>query len=62
VAAGRAVWKEATAVSGEARHHMLMDTAHRRMERLAEVCDALARPWTDTFSTSEFEENWYAAY
>ena len=62
VAAGRAVWKEATAVTGEARQHMLMETAHRRMERLTEVCDALARPWTETFSAPEIEENWYGAY
>jgi tagatose-1,6-bisphosphate aldolase len=62
VAAGRAVWKEATAVTGAARHHILKDTAHRRMERLTEVCDALARPWTDTFSAAEVEENWYVGY
>lgn len=62
VAAGRAVWKEATAVSGEARTHQLTHTAYRRLQRLSEVCDALARPWTETFSTPEIEENWYGAY
>jgi len=62
VAAGRAVWKEAATVTGEARHHMLTDTAHRRMERLTEVCDALARPWTDFFTVLDIEENWYGAY
>jgi tagatose 1,6-diphosphate aldolase len=62
VAAGRAVWKEAATVTGEARHHMLADTANRRMERLTEVCDALARPWTDFFTVPDIEENWYGAY
>ncbi|MEO8609333.1 MAG: tagatose 1,6-diphosphate aldolase [Chloroflexota bacterium] len=62
VAAGRAVWKEATTVTGEGRQNMLMGTSRRRMERLTEVCDALARPWTDFFNTPDIEENWYAAY
>ena len=62
VAAGRAVWKEATSVMGEARHHMLRNTAYRRMQQLTEVCDALARPWTSHFTAAEIEENWYAAY
>ncbi|MBZ0290594.1 MAG: tagatose 1,6-diphosphate aldolase [Anaerolineae bacterium] len=62
VAAGRAVWKEATTVSGEARRRMLAETAYRRMERLTEVCNGLARPWTDFFTTPDIEENWYAAY
>ncbi len=45
VAVGRAVWQEATALSGEERETFLRGTALERMRRLGELCDALARPW-----------------
>lgn len=44
VAVGRAVWKEATALTGQARVDFLRATAFERMARVAALCEALARP------------------
>lgn len=62
VAAGRAVWKEATSVSGAERGAFLSQTAHARMARLTALVDALARPWTACWAAPQVEEGWYNAY
>lgn len=62
VAAGRAVWKEATALSGAERTMFLATTARERMERLTALCDALARPWTAHWQAPVIKEGWYADY
>lgn len=49
VAAGRAVWQEATTVTGNDRQRFLERTARPRMARLTALCDALARPWTEFY-------------
>jgi tagatose-1,6-bisphosphate aldolase len=62
VAVGRAVWQEATSLSGEERSAFLRDVAYRRMKRTTDLCNALARPWTDYFSAPSATGKWYAAY
>jgi tagatose-1,6-bisphosphate aldolase len=62
VAAGRAVWKEATGLSGEARSAFLSTVARERMGRLTALCDALARPWTEFYSPPSVDGDWYKAY
>jgi tagatose 1,6-diphosphate aldolase len=60
VAVGRAVWKEATALSGEARTQFLHTTARSRMSRITQLCDALAKPWTEFYAPEPVDEKWYA--
>lgn len=62
VAVGRAVWKEAVELTGQARSQFLQEQAHDRMARITELCDALARPWTDFYMAAPLEEDWYAGY
>jgi len=62
VLAGRAVWKEAVDLSGEARLEFLRTTAVDRMVKLTEICNELGRPWTACIQQPEVEENWYAEY
>jgi tagatose-1,6-bisphosphate aldolase len=62
VAAGRAVWKEAAGLQGEARGLFLRKTAYARLERLTDLCDALARPWMDFYTPVTIGENWYEYY
>lgn len=62
VAAGRAVWQEAPGFVGEARVAFLRGTARERMARLAELCDALARPWTAAYAPPVVEVDWHARY
>jgi tagatose-1,6-bisphosphate aldolase len=46
VAAGRALWAEATAVSGVERDAFLRGTARDRLAAIRTLVDAEARPWT----------------
>jgi len=62
VAAGRAVWKEAVGLTGEARAAFLRDIVRPRLARLTALCDALARPWTDFYALPAIDSNWYARY
>jgi tagatose-1,6-bisphosphate aldolase len=62
VAAGRAVWQETPGLTGEARQVFLNGTARERMTRLAELCDALARPWTSFYTAPAAGSDWYASY
>jgi tagatose-1,6-bisphosphate aldolase len=62
VAVGRAVWKETVELSGQARLDFLRGQARERMNRITELCDALARPWTDFYTAAAIEEEWYAEY
>jgi tagatose-1,6-bisphosphate aldolase len=61
IAAGRAVWQEAVGMASETRAGFLATTAHGRLSRLTSLCLALARPWTDFYSTrAPFD--WYKGY
>lgn len=62
VAVGRAVWKEATKLTGEGRLNFLNTIAKERMERITALCDALAKPWTDFFTAPELTTDWYVSY
>lgn len=62
VAAGRAVWKEASDLSGIDRSRFLHGQARQRMRRLVGLCDALARPWVEFFTVSEPGATFYASY
>jgi tagatose 1,6-diphosphate aldolase len=62
VAVGRAVWKEATALKSTERSDFLVKTATPRMARVTALCDALARPWTEFYSTPAISSSWYPAY
>ena len=62
VAVGRAVWKEATGLNFTDRINFLKKTASVRMARVTALCDALARPWTDFYSTPIVDSSWYPTY
>jgi tagatose 1,6-diphosphate aldolase len=62
VAVGRAVWKEAVELTGEARAAFLHGLARERMARITALCDALARPWSDIFTPPAVDATWSASY
>lgn len=62
VAVGRAVWKEATSMQGAQRMAFIRDIAHRRMQRITALCDALARPWNDFYTPPALGGEWYREY
>jgi tagatose 1,6-diphosphate aldolase len=57
VAAGRAIWAEATGLSGAAREAFLRGTAARRLTELRDLVDATARPWTDIVALEQHPES-----
>ena len=62
IAVGRAVWKEAVGLSGEARAQFLRDVARQRLARLSALCDTLARPWPELYETPVVDAQWYTRY
>jgi tagatose 1,6-diphosphate aldolase len=64
VMAGRAVWNEAAELDGPARTAFLLQVATPRLQRLATLCAAHGRPWTDFYPelAQPFGEGWYASY
>lgn len=62
VAAGRAVWKEATSLPEQQRYSFLVEVAALRMKRLTEICDAMGRPWTDYYSIAQPASDWFSKY
>ena len=62
VAVGRAVWKEATEVHGQARLDFLNGEACRRMERVTALVNGLSRPWTDFYTAEDVSPEWYQGY
>jgi tagatose 1,6-diphosphate aldolase len=61
IAVGRAVWKEAIAMSGMERSEFLHKVARPRISRLASLCHALARPFTE-FYQADVSFDWYKTY
>jgi tagatose-1,6-bisphosphate aldolase len=45
--AGRSVWREVVGLAGPHREEFLTTVARPRLERLIEVAEQRARPWTD---------------
>jgi tagatose 1,6-diphosphate aldolase len=62
VAVGRAVWQEATALSGAEREQFLHQVAQPRMAQITSLCAELARPWTDCFAPAIVDASWYQSY
>jgi tagatose-1,6-bisphosphate aldolase len=62
VAVGRAVWKEAVELTGSERVDFLQGLARQRMARVTALCDALARPWTDFYTSQDIDGGWYERY
>lgn len=62
VAAGRAVWKEATDLKGVERTRFLQDVACQRMGRLTALVDALAAPWFAGMEPTRINQDWYKKY
>lgn len=58
IAVGRAVWKEAVMLDGNERIQFLRIVAHQRISRLASLCLALAKPYTD-FYKADAPFDWY---
>jgi len=61
IAVGRAVWQEAVALKGSARHNFLHTTASERLARLTGLCNQNARP-IQSFFTTETPFEWYKSY
>ena len=64
VLAGRAVWKEAVGLSGDARTAFLRTTASERLAQLKDIVSMQAKPWTDFHPdlNSSVQEGWLARY
>lgn len=60
--AGRAIWKEAAAMSSAARADFLAKTARDRLRELLDIAALSARPWTDFYSAPQSSESWYEDY
>jgi tagatose 1,6-diphosphate aldolase len=60
--AGRAVWKEAVGLAGEARARFLREEAARRLDLLAAIADREGRPWTEFYPRQSVPESWYQTY
>jgi tagatose 1,6-diphosphate aldolase len=62
VAVGRAVWQEATSLTGIEREYFLQNVARPRMEQITALCADLARPWGECFSPAVVDSSWYQSY
>ena len=60
--AGRAIWKEAVALSTAERAAFLRDVARDRLGQLLNIAEADARPWTEFYAAAEASGNWYEKY
>ena len=60
--AGRAIWKEAVAMSARERAAFLRDVALSRLRQLLNIAKSEARPWTDFYQVQAFSEHWYESY
>ncbi len=62
IAVGRAVWQEAVALTGEGRSHFLETIARERLVRLTELCNHMAKPFTDFYISPPITPDWYRNY
>lgn len=60
--AGRAIWKEAAAMSPIERANFLEATARDRLRQLLEIAASHARPWTDFYCAPQASETWFESY
>ncbi|MCI0398952.1 MAG: tagatose 1,6-diphosphate aldolase [Chloroflexi bacterium] len=62
VMAGRAVWKEAADIDGEARQAFLRTVARDRLDRLGKIIAQHGQAWTSFRPNLVIEEGWYHHY
>lgn len=62
VIVGRAVWKEAVSLHGEAREQFLTTAARQRMATLREICQQHAAPWFERVTPPALSPDWYIHY
>jgi len=60
--AGRAIWKEAAAMSPPERADFLRGAARPRLRQLMDIAASAARPWTDFYRPHQSSETWYENY
>lgn len=60
--AGRAIWKEAAAMSTGDRAAFLRAIAGDRLRQLLDIAAAEARPWSDFYAAPAPVKNWYESY
>ena len=60
--AGRAIWREAIALRGEARVRFLREEAAKRLDTLAAVADREGRSWAECYPPQPVPEGWYRTY
>ncbi len=60
--AGRAIWKEAVAMTADQRAGFLVGKATDRIQRLNAISAQYARPWTDFYTPPVGSATWYEAY
>ena len=59
---GRAIWKESVSMPPDDRRAFLRSTGVQRLQRLSDIADACARPWTDFYAPWPAKEHWFADY
>lgn len=57
--AGRAVWREAIALSEAERAVFLQTTARKRFQELADIATTHGKAWHTRYAMSRVDENWY---
>jgi len=62
IAVGRAVWQEAVTLSGDERSRFLMTTSRERLTSLVDLCNNIAAPFSDFYSTPAITPDWYKSY
>jgi tagatose 1,6-diphosphate aldolase len=60
--AGRAIWKEAIVLRGEARVRFLREEAAKRLDTLIVIADREGCPWTEFYPPRPVPEGWYRTY
>jgi tagatose 1,6-diphosphate aldolase len=60
--AGRAIWKEVTKMNPAERATFINGKATARTQKLAEIANANATPWTDFYAPLPASAEWYKTY
>ena len=60
--AGRAVWREAVALQGEARTAFLQTDGRTRFQELVNIATTYGTPWTDHYELPTINDTWYMTY
>ena len=59
---GRALWREATGLTGSERDEFLRTTARERFDKLVSIASQHGRPWQARHTLPVIDENWYLQY